>query len=91
MAKVVRFSELAVAGVRRLYSEDWRRTSLMQSIAWALRIDPTKNSRSCLHSESGDFLLRGFFAGFEVRVLFEMGDAITVWSITQTAVPIVTE
>jgi hypothetical protein len=33
MAGAVRFAELAVAGVRRLYSEEWRRTSLMQSIA----------------------------------------------------------
>ena len=78
MVRIVRFSELAVAGVRRLYPEDWRRTSLMQSITWALRTDPTKNSRQCLQIESGDFLLRGFYAGFEVRVLFEMGDAITV-------------
>ena len=91
MARTVRFAELAFAGVRRLYSEEWRRTSLMQSIAWALRTDPTKNARRCLEIETGDFLLRGFFAGFEVRVLFEVDDAITVWSVTRTAETTTTE
>jgi hypothetical protein len=87
MAKEVRFAELAVAGVRRLYSEEWRRTSLMQSITWALRADPTKNSRPCMSAETGDFFMRGFFSGFEVRVLFESGDVITVWSVTRSAEP----
>ena len=91
MARDVEFSELAVAGVRRLYSEDWRRTSLMQSIGWALKTDPTKNARPCLQIESGDFLLRGFYAGFEVRVLFEMGDIIMVWSVTRTADTLLTK
>ena len=83
----VRFSDLAVAGLRNLFQEEWRRIAFMQSIAWALRADPTLNARPCM-AVSGDFFVRVFFAGFEVRVLYEVTDAITVWTVTPAPKPI---
>jgi hypothetical protein len=83
MLRHVQFSDLAVAGVRRLFSEDWRQSSLMQSISWALSTDAMRNATRYDEIGNGNLFLRGFFAGFELRVLFEIADVITVWNISE--------
>jgi hypothetical protein len=83
MAKKVRFEELAVAGMRRLFSEETLVTSATHGMALALAFDPAKNAHPCAVIPNGNFFLRGFFAGFELRVMFEVGEDITVWSVTR--------
>jgi hypothetical protein len=84
-AKKVRFTELATAGVDRLFPEEWRRASAIQSIILALAFDPTKHMRPCLGFRDRNFMVRNFVAGVEIRVLFELVDEITVWSVTRPA------
>ena len=81
----VSFSELAVAGARRLFDQEDGEASLLKSIALALRLDPTRNAIRLDRPGIGNFWLRGFFAGFEVRVLFELSDPVVVWSISRTS------
>jgi hypothetical protein len=80
----VRFTELATAGVDRLFTEEWRRASAIQSIILALAFDPTRHIRPCLAFRDRNFMIRNFVADFEIRVLFELADEITVWSVTRT-------
>lgn len=87
MASRVRFEELAVAGVKQLFPEAAIQAGAVQAIALALSSDPTKNALSCTGIPDVDFWVRGFFSGFEIRVLFEVSDEITVWSVTRTAGP----
>jgi hypothetical protein len=83
--KKIRFAEIALAGVEQLYNEEWRRASLIQSITLVLTTDPTRNIQPCPGIQAQNFWLRGFFAGIEIRVLFELTDEITVWSVTRAA------
>jgi hypothetical protein len=87
-AKRVRLAELAAAGIEQLFREEWRRVSLIQSVTLALGNDPTRNAQPCPGIQAQNFWLRGFFAGVEIRVLFELTDEITVWSVTLAAKPV---
>lgn len=81
----VRFSEFADAGFRALFTEEWRRVSVVKNIALSLRGDPTRNARPCNALGLERFWVRGFFAGIDVRVLFEIESDITVWSVAHAS------
>jgi len=81
----VRFSELAIAGLGQLFEEESRRISIQKHIALSLRIDATLNAIRFEATGLSDFWLRPFFAGFDVRVLFEVKTEVTVWSISRAS------
>jgi hypothetical protein len=88
MAKKVTFEELAIAGARRLFPREELQASLQNSLAFALSVDAMKNARPCASISARDFWVRTFYSGFEIRVLFEVGDDITVWSIARVGEPL---
>jgi hypothetical protein len=57
------------------------------SIILALSLDPTRDTRPCPGIRAESFVVRRFFAGFEIRVLIELTDEITVWSVTRAPTP----
>ena len=81
MATQVRFSELAIAGARHLFEDRAQLDTVLKSITLALKFDPTRNAIPFDKLGLERFWLRGFFAGSDIRVLFELGDPIIVWSI----------
>jgi hypothetical protein len=87
MARKVRFAELAIAGMNRLFPEEWRQQSAMQSLMLTLGSDALRDARRCVGLRNENFMLRGFSVGFEIRVLFEVSDDVTVWSVTRGVEP----
>lgn len=81
----VRFSDLASAGLRNLFTEDWRRISVEKQLALMLRSDPTRNAAPLQAPGLHGFWVRTFFAGAEIRVLFELRNDVTVWSVARAA------
>jgi hypothetical protein len=79
----VRFSELANAGLRNLFTESWRRVSVEKQLALMLRSEPTRNAVPLRSPELDGFWVRPFFAGLEIRVLFELEAEVTVWSVAR--------
>jgi hypothetical protein len=73
--------------VRHLFDEGSQQISLLKSIALALRFDPTRNAIPFDKLGLERFWLRGFFARTEIRVLFELGNPVVVWSIGRAGPP----
>lgn len=83
----IKFSDLAVVGLRHLFPEEWRRISVQQHLALSLRNDPAMNAVALEKFRFRSFWIRPFFAGIEIRVLFEWDIDIIIWSVTSARAP----
>jgi hypothetical protein len=66
------------------FLDQGRRDAVRSGIALSLSIAPERNARRCHAPQLVGFWVRGFFAGIEIRVLFEwQRDAVLVWNVAR--------
>lgn len=77
-SKLVEFSDLALAAIRRITSDESKQESLKASLRFYLRRDAEERSYPCLAFDDLPWYVYMFS---DWRVLFENGDRIVIWSI----------
>ena len=75
------YSEIALAGLARLFPDEVKREGVRLSIAWKLTRDPGFQARPCAVIANRPLRVGSLFAGFEIRILFEVTDRLRVYSI----------
>ena len=75
----VEFSDLALAGIRKFADDGSKHSGLKHSIAWYVSRHPHHMARRCPAFPDRDLFL--FPLGNDMRILYEAGDIILVWSV----------
>lgn len=80
----LRFSEVALAGMRHLVPDESRRQSLILAIRFYLERDGYFRSRKCPAFPEKSLLIFGLSS---FRILYEDTDPIFVWSVLRASEP----
>lgn len=76
--RVVEFSEVAEAGIKRISEDESKQVTLKESLKWYLRRDAEYRAVPCPAFEDKQLFLYPFS---QWRVLFEVSDMVIIWSV----------